>query len=320
MNNFTFVKKLNLKRGQVIKTTGSWFTVRPDTMENDQILCKIKGNYRIKGIKATNPVAVGDWVSYLEQNDGTGLINHIEERKNYLIRRSSNLSKQYQLIASNIDQAWLIVSLVDPRTLPEFIDRFLVTTEAYSIPAKIVFNKTDLLNEDLREELEIMKYMYESVGYPCYSSSAKEKTGLEELKNNMKDRLNVFSGNSGVGKSTIINALDSKLNLKTEEISSAHRTGKHTTTFAEMFPLSFGGFIIDTPGIRGFGLIEFDREELFHFFPEIFKASHNCKFHNCLHLNEPDCGVIKAVENGEIFESRYISYLNMLEGDDKAYR
>lgn len=309
-----------MNKGQVIKTTGSWFYVRPDDSSNLVIECKIKGNYRIKDIKATNPVAVGDRVNYSMNEDGTGLISEIDERTNYIIRRSAKLSKQYQLIATNVDQAWLIVSLVMPRTFPEFIDRFLVSAEAYRIPVNIIFNKTDLLKGESLEDMKILRYIYSKIGYTCFTASAITGEGIEPIKEKMKDKLNVFSGNSGVGKSTLINRIDPKLDLKTAEISEAHKTGKHTTTFAEMYPLSFGGDIIDTPGIRGFGLIDFDREELFHFFPEIFRESHNCRFHNCLHLNEPGCAVIKAVEEGEIFESRYISYLNMLEGKESGYR
>lgn len=309
-----------MNRGQVIKTTGSWYTVRPDNQGAKNLECKIKGNYRIKGIRATNPVAVGDYVEFLINDDETGVINKIEERKNYIIRRSSNLSKQYQLIASNVDQAWLVISLISPKTLPEFIDRFLVSAEAYRIPVNIIINKTDLLDKELKIDLEIITDLYTSIGYPCFAVSAKNKDGIDSIRNEMKGNLNVFSGNSGVGKSTLINVIDPVLNIKTANISKAHQTGKHTTTFAEMHKLDFGGYIIDTPGIKGFGLIDFDKEELFHFFPEIFKASHDCKFHNCLHLNEPGCAVIKAVENYQIFETRYISYLKMLEADNTDYR
>lgn len=309
-----------MNKGRVIKTTGSWYSVQSTGVEGDIVNCKIKGNYRIKGIRATNPVAVGDYVEYLLNQDGTGVIISIQERKNYLIRRSSNLSKQYQLIASNIDLAWLLVSLVSPKTLPEFIDRYLVSAEAYRIPVNIIFNKTDLAKGELEEELELMIKVYSAIGYTCYKTSAKTGSGIEAVMEMMKDKVNVFSGNSGVGKSTLINKLDPALNLKTAEISEAHQTGKHTTTFAEMHRLDFGGFIIDTPGIRGYGLIDFNREELFHFFPEIFKVSHQCKFHNCMHLNEPGCAVIEAVNEGKIYYTRYFSYLNMLEKNESGYR
>ena len=309
-----------MDKGQVIKTTGSWYTVQPENRNDNPVQCKIKGNFRIKGIKATNPVAVGDYVGFIVNEDQTGLITQVEDRKNYIIRRSSNLSKQYQLIASNVDQAWLVISLVSPKTLPEFIDRFLVSAEAYRIPVSIIMNKTDLLNEDLRLDLEILNHLYSSIGYPCYPVSAKLNEGILPVKEKMKNKINVFSGNSGVGKSTLINVLDENLNLKTGIISEAHHTGKHTTTFAEMHELNFGGYIIDTPGIKGFGLIDFDKEELFHFFPEIFKFSHDCKYHNCLHQYEPGCAVIKAVEENQIFETRYISYLKMLEDKNSDYR
>ncbi|MGC9344778.1 MAG: ribosome small subunit-dependent GTPase A [Bacteroidales bacterium] len=306
-----------MPKGIVIKTTGSWYSVKSG---EKVIPCKIKGKFRIKGIRATNPVAVGDSVEFAMNNDNTGIVTAIDERKNYLIRRSPNLSKEYQLIAANVDQAWLMVSLRAPKTHYEFIDRFLVTAEAYNIPAKIIFNKTDLYNEDDLEELKLLLYVYKDVGYEVYKTSAVEPESLMGIKAEMKDRINVISGNSGVGKSTIINIIDPELNLKTAEISGAHQSGKHTTTFSEMHSLSFGGYVIDTPGIRGFGLIDFDKEELFHFFPEIFKKSHDCKFYNCTHIHEPGCAVIEAVENGEIFESRYSSYLSLMEDQDEKYR
>ncbi len=309
-----------MNTGIVIKTTGSWYTVKLEGAEGQNVDCKIKGKYRIKGIRATNPVAVGDKVKFIRNDDNTGLITKIEKRKNYIIRRSTNLSKEYQLIASNVDEAWLIVTLAEPKTHPEFIDRYLVTAEAYSIPVNIIFNKTDLYENELKEDLEILLYMYRSIGYACFPVSALNSSGLDKVQTKMKNKINVFSGNSGVGKSTVINKLDPLLDLKTANISQLHKTGKHTTTFAEMHPLTFGGYVIDTPGIRGFGLIDFEKEELSHFFPEIFKVSHNCKYNNCLHLNEPDCAVREAVEKGEIFSSRYYSYLNLMEDDGNRYR
>ncbi len=303
--------------GMVIKTTGSWFTVRSG---NSVVPCKIKGKFRIRGIRATNPVAVGDRVDFIRNNDGTGLIIHIHERKNYIIRRSSKLSKEYQLIAANVDQAWLIASISSPQTFPEFIDRFLVTAEAYNIPANLVFNKTDLYNEEETEEMKLLSYVYREIGYPVYQISALRGENIQEIMGKMKGKLNVVSGNSGVGKSTLINRMDPTLNLRTGDISQAHSSGRHITTFAEMHPFSFGGAVIDTPGIRGFGLIDFDREELFHFFPEIFRISHDCRFHNCTHIHEPGCAVIEGVENGEIFESRYRSYLSLMEDEDEKYR
>ena len=306
-----------MNRGLVIKTTGSWYSVKSC---NQVIPCKIKGKFRIQGIRATNPVTVGDQVDYELLNDNTGIITKIEERKNYIIRRASNLSKEYQLIAANIDQAWLIVSLNSPRTYPEFIDRFLVTAEAYSIPANIVFNKTDLYAEEEMEELKLLSYVYRKIGYNVLQTTSQRKESLKLMKDQMKDKVNLISGNSGVGKSTLINIIDSTLELKTSEISDAHLTGKHTTTFAEMHFFSFGGAVIDTPGIRGFGLIDFGKDELFHYFPEIFEHSHNCRFYNCTHVHEPGCAVIKALENGDIFESRYASYLSMMEDNDSKYR
>lgn len=306
-----------MNRGLVIKTTGSWYSVK--TGEN-VIPCKIKGKFRMQGIRATNPVTVGDHVMYENNKDNTGIIVSIEDRKNYIIRRASNLSKEYQLIAANMDQAWLIVSLNSPRTYPEFIDRYLVTAEAYTIPARIVFNKTDLYTEEEIQELELLSHVYRGIGYEVFHTSAFDIESLNILKERMKDKINLISGNSGVGKSTLINIIDHNLNLKTAEISDAHLTGKHTTTFAEMHFFSFGGAVIDTPGIRGFGLIDFGKDELFHYFPEIFRYSHKCRFYNCSHIHEPGCAVIEAVENGEIFESRYYSYLSIMDDNDGKYR
>lgn len=306
-----------MNRGLVIKTTGSWYSVK--TGEN-VIPCKIKGKFRMQGIRATNPVTVGDHVMYENNKDNTGIIVSIEDRKNYIIRRASNLSKEYQLIAANMDQAWLIVSLNSPRTYPEFIDRYLVTAEAYTIPARIVFNKTDLYSEEEIQELELLSHVYRGIGYEVFHTSAFDIESLNILKERMKDKINLISGNSGVGKSTLINIIDHNLNLKTAEISDAHLTGKHTTTFAEMHFFSFGGAVIDTPGIRGFGLIDFGKDELFHYFPEIFRYSHKCRFYNCTHIHEPGCAVIEAVENGEIFESRYYSYLSIMDDNDGKYR
>jgi ribosome biogenesis GTPase / thiamine phosphate phosphatase len=307
-----------MSAGIVIKSTGSWFTVR--TGEGNNVACKIKGNYRIKGIRATNPVTVGDKVQFTPNADGTGIIHKIEERKNYIIRRASNLSREYQLVAANVDQAFLVASLSSPKTFPEFIDRFLVSAEAYSIPTILLFNKSDIYTEAEREELKALMDVYTRIGYGCLEVSAKTGLNTQLLRDMMKGRLSVFSGNSGVGKSTLINLLDPSLGLRTSEISEAHLTGKHTTTFSEMFELYFGGYIIDTPGIRGFGLIDFGKDELFHYFPEIFRASHNCRFYNCSHLHEPGCAVIEAVEKGDISRSRYLSYLSMLEDDEEKYR
>ena len=306
-----------MQKGIVIKTTGSWYTVKSG---NEVIPCKIKGKFRIKGMRATNPVAVGDNVIYSKNPDNSGIITDIEERKNYIIRRASNLSREYQLIAANVDEAWIMVSLRSPKTYPEFIDRFLVTCEAYEIPANIVFNKTDIYDEEDIEEMKLLSYVYRDIGYSVYQTSALKEENIDAVKEIMKNKLNVIAGNSGVGKSKLINVMDPNLNLKTEAISKAHLTGKHTTTFAEMHPLSFGGAVIDTPGIRGFGLIDFGKDELFHYFPEIFEKSHECRFHNCSHMHEPGCAVIEALENGEIFESRYTSYLSMMEDQEEKYR
>jgi ribosome biogenesis GTPase len=308
-----------LEKGIVIKSTGSWYTVKTDTGKTFN--CKIRGSYRIKGIRATSPVAVGDRVviSGIEK-DNVAVIEKIEERKNYMIRRASNLSKEYQLIASNIDQAWLIVSLVSPKTFLEFIDRFLVTAQAYSIPACIIFNKTDIYSEEILQELEKLVKLYEEIGYKCYSVSAKAKINLAVLNEALINKTTLISGNSGVGKSTLINVLHPELRLRTGEISDYHKTGKHTTTFAEMVEINESTYIIDTPGIKGFGMVDFDKEEIFHFFPEIFRISEKCQFNNCLHIREPGCEVKRAVENQIISQSRYQSYKSMMDTDEGRYR
>jgi ribosome biogenesis GTPase len=308
-----------LEKGIVIKSTGSWYTVKTDTGKTFN--CKIRGSYRIKGIRATSPVAVGDRVviSGIEK-DNVAVIEKIEERKNYMIRRASNLSKEYQLIASNIDQAWLIVSLVSPKTFLEFIDRFLVTAQAYSIPACIIFNKTDIYSEEILQELEKLVKLYEEIGYKCYSVSAKAKINLAVLNEALINKTTLISGNSGVGKSTLINVLHPELRLRTGEISDYHKTGKHTTTFAEMVEINENTYIIDTPGIKGFGMVDFDKEEISHFFPEIFRISEKCQFNNCLHIREPGCEVKRAVENQIISQSRYQSYKSMMDTDEGRYR
>lgn len=308
-----------MEKGIVIKSTGSWYTVK--TTKGDIFNCKIRGTYRIKGIRATSPVAVGDRVEISGiEKDNTSVIEKIEERKNYMIRRASNLSKEYQLIASNIDQAWIIASLVSPKTFLEFIDRFLVTAQAYRIPAFIIFNKSDLYKKELLEELGGLIKLYGDIGYPSYSVSAKEGKGIDFLKQQLKGKTTLISGNSGVGKSTLINAVHPEVKLRTGSISDYHKTGKHTTTFAEMVELDSDTFIIDTPGIKGFGVVDFDKGEVFHFFPEIFKVSGKCQFNNCLHTHEPGCAVKKAVEENEIASSRYESYLSILDLDEGRYR
>jgi len=309
-----------MKKGQgtVIKSTGSQYLVK---LGDQQVIpCSIRGKFRIKGIRATNPVAVGDHVGFewLEDESG-GIITSIKERSNYIIRKSSNLSKEYQLLATNVDQAWLMISMTLPRTLTPFIDRFLVSAEAYRIPVIILFNKTDLYGDEEYDEMNHLKSVYTDIGYPCMQMSLQTREGVKEVKNEMLGKVNVISGNSGVGKSTLINVLDPAIRLKIGDVSDSNKTGKHTTTFSEMFELSSGIRIIDTPGIRGFGTIDIDREELFHFFPEIFRASQKCRYHNCLHMHEPDCAVKDGVENGTISEFRYINYLMMME-DEEKYR
>ena len=309
-----------MKKGLVIKSTGSWYSVKDS--ENDQIVsCNIRGKLRIQGIKSTNPVAVGDFVEYeLVENAETGVIKDVLDRKNYIIRKSTNLSKQTQIIAANIDQAILMVTIAYPETYTIFIDRFLITAEAYRIPAKLIFNKLDLYNNDQMAQLNELTEIYQNAGYECFITSVKNQTNISKIKNLFKDKTSLVSGNSGVGKSSLINLIDPNLNLKTSEISDYHKSGKHTTTFAEMFELSFGGYIIDTPGIRGFGLHNIQDEELFHFFPEIFKASENCKYHNCTHVHEPGCAVKKAVENGIVSQLRYENYLNILFDEETKHR
>ena len=308
-----------LGKGIVIKSTGSFFTVK--LSDNQIVQCGIRGKFRIKGIRATNPVAVGDHVNFEWSEDRkTGIITSIEERANYIIRKSSKLSKEYQLLATNVDTAWLMISMVLPRTLTPFIDRFLVSAEAYRIPVIILFNKTDLYGDQEYAEMEDLWTVYTKIGYKCMKLSLQTKEGIDAVKNEMKDKVNVIAGNSGVGKSTLINVLDPTIRLKIGRISDFHQTGKHTTTFSEMFELASGIKIIDTPGIRGYGTIDIDRSELFHFFPEIFRASKQCKYHNCMHINEPDCGVKYAVDKGDISESRYINYLMMMEEEQGKYR
>jgi ribosome biogenesis GTPase len=282
--------------------------------------CKIKGTYRIKGIRATNPVAVGDEVEYQLTDSGNGLISQISERKNYIIRRSAKLSREYQLIAANIDQAILMISLAHPKTHLAFIDRFLVSAEAFRIPVVLMFNKIDIYPDAERKELEHLAALYEEIGYRTLAVSVRKNTNMEIVEKLLANKLSVVAGNSGVGKTTLLNRLDPSLNLKTREVSQLHKSGLHTTTYAEMFFLPQNTRIIDTPGIKGFGMVDIEREELFHFFPEIFKYSSNCKFHNCMHVNEPDCAVVEAVIANMISESRYMNYLDLLEDMGDKYR
>ena len=303
--------------GMVVKSTGSWYRVRLDDGTYHQ--CRIKGKFRIGGLKSTNPVSVGDRVKLsLEGNDY--LINEILQRKNYIIRKSVNLSKQVHIIASNIDQAFLIVTLVSPFTSTGFIDRFLVTAEAYQVPTIIVFNKVDLYEEFDRNYHDDLVNMYSEAGYECIDVSALNQQNISLLKCRMKDNVTLLSGHSGVGKSTLINAIDPNLNLITQKVSDAHQKGMHTTTFAEMFELYFGGFIIDTPGIKGLGLVEIEDSELSDYFKEIRLLKGQCKFHNCKHVNEPQCAVKNALDAGKIHPVRYDSYLSMLEDDGNQYR
>ena len=285
--------------------------------------CRIKGKFRIKGIKSTNPVAVGDKVEFdIEDKEGAeqGVIKKIEKRENYIIRKSVNLSKQTHIIASNIDQVFLLVTLNNPPTLTTFIDRFLVTAEAYHVKAVLLFNKVDSYNEDELVEVKYLAAMYRNAGYDCIGISATTGKNVDKVKEMMLGKTSMFAGHSGTGKSTLINAIEPGLNLKTSRISEQHKQGQHTTTFAEMFDLSFDARIIDTPGIKGFGVVEIEREELGDYFPEFFRIKQDCKFHNCLHLEEPKCAVKDALEEGEIAWSRYKSYLQILEGEEDNYR
>ena len=308
-------------KGTVYKSTGSWYQVKG---ENGNFYnCRIKGKFRIKGIKSTNPVAVGDRVEFdLEEisEETQGVIKNISDRNNYIIRRSVNLSKQTHIIAANIDQVFLMVTLNNPPTFTTFIDRFLVTAEAYHVKAVLLFNKIDTYNEDELMEIKFLAKIYREIGYECIGISAKSGKNVDKVKEMMLGKTSMFSGHSGTGKSTLINALEPSLNLKTLEISEQHKQGQHTTTFAEMFDLSFDAKIIDTPGIKGFGVVDIEKEELGNYFPEFFELKQDCKFHNCLHLNEPYCAVKDALEDGEIPWSRYKSYLQIIEGEDDPYR
>ena len=300
--------------GLVIRNTGSWYTVKTD--DGGQLIdCKIKGNFRLKGIRSTNPVAVGDHVTLVPNNEGTAFITEIADRRNYIIRKASNLSKQSHIIAANVDQAMLVVTVNYPQTSTTFIDRFLASAEAYRIPVVLIFNKVDILDDDELRYLDMMINLYETVGYECRSISAERGDGIETVMQLLEGKVTVLSGNSGVGKSTLINRLLPDANLRTAEISDAHNTGMHTTTFSEMLPLPSGGYIIDTPGIKGFGTFNIEPEELSGYFKEIFRFSRDCRFSNCTHTHEPGCAVLKAVEDHYIAASRYQSYLSML--DDK---
>jgi ribosome biogenesis GTPase len=303
--------------GLVLKSTGSRYLVKSEGRIYD---CTLKGKLRLDGRKSTNPVAVGDHVDLEVDESGEAGISRIHPRKNYIIRKSVNLSKQVQILASNLDQAILLASLINPRTSLGFIDRFLVTAEAYQIPAILIFNKCDLLNEELRAIQKETISIYKTVGYPCYEVSSFNSAEVKGLISVFKNKTTLVAGHSGAGKSTFINALQPGLDLKTGDISSAHNKGKHTTTFAELHELDFGGYVIDSPGIKELGLVEMKKEELGHYFPEIRLRMQNCKFNNCLHVNEPRCGIIEAVEKGEISEERYQSYLGILNGEEMDWK
>ncbi len=307
--------------GRVYKSTGSWYTVKTDLGNTYE--CRIKGKFRIKGIKSTNPIAVGDVVDFeleADNNQESGIIYNIHDRKNYIVRKSVNLSKQTHVIAANLDLVFLMITINNPPTLTSFIDRFLVTAEAYSVKAVLLFNKIDAYDPDTLDEVRYLAHVYRKIGYECIGVSAKTGKNVDKVKALMQGKTSMFSGHSGVGKSTLVNAIEPSLNLKTKEISSQHMQGQHTTTFAEMFDLSFGAKIIDTPGIKGFGIVDMDKEEVGDYFPEFFALKQDCKFNNCLHINEPKCAVKNALEEGEIEYSRYRSYLQIIEGEDEHYR
>lgn len=308
-------------KGTVYKSTGSWYTVKA---ENGLFYeCRIKGKFRIQGIKSTNPIAVGDKVDFkLQAKDEKtqGIISEIEERDNYIVRRSVNLSKRTHILASNIDQLFLVITLNNPPTSSSFIDRFLVTAEAYHIKTVLLFNKMDAYNEDEILEIKYLAAVYGDIGYKCLDISAQTGKNLEKLKTMMKDKVSIFAGHSGVGKSTLVNAIEPGLEIKTKAISEQHQQGQHTTTFAEMYDLSFDAKIIDTPGVKGFGVVDIEKEELSNYFPEFFKRKEHCKFNNCLHIKEPQCAIKDALEAGEIAWSRYRSYIQILEGEEEHYR
>jgi ribosome biogenesis GTPase len=308
-----------LEKGVVLKSTGSRYRVLFG--EGIIIECSIKGKLRIKELRTTNPIAVGDNVLFeIDKKNNTGIITEVLDRRNYILRKASNLSKHSQIIAANIDQVFLMITIILPETPVEFIDRFLITAEAYRVPARIIINKTDLYGEEELAKMEYLEFMYTKIGYECIRLSLYDMTNLETLKLSMKDKISLISGNSGVGKTTLLNSFNPALNLKTAEISDYHKQGKHITTFPEMHQMPFGGFVIDTPGIKGFGVVDMERNEIYHFFREIFKVSKECRFNNCLHLDEPGCAVISSVKNGGIDFLRYKSYLNIMEGDNRKYR
>ncbi|MCL4123818.1 UNVERIFIED_CONTAM: hypothetical protein GTU68_064748 [Idotea baltica] len=308
--------------GVVYKSTGSWYTVKTDL--GATYPCRIKGKFRLQGIKSTNPIAVGDVVDFdLDEENNeepVGVIKNIHDRKNYIVRKSVNLSKQTHVIASNIDQVFLLITIDNPPTFTSFIDRFLVTAEAYSIKTILLFNKIDTYNQESLDEVKFLAHTYRKIGYECMGISATTGKNVDKVKSMMNGKVSMFAGHSGVGKSTLVNAIEPQLDLKTKAISTQHLQGQHTTTFAEMFDLSFDAKIIDTPGIKGFGIVDMDKEEVSDYFPEFFELKQDCKFNNCLHVEEPKCAVKDALDKDEIAYSRYKSYISILEGEDEQYR
>lgn len=307
--------------GTVYKSTGSWYTVK--TVDDTFYHCRIKGKFRIKGIKSTNPVAVGDVVEFEIERSGDetlATITEIKDRKNYIVRKSVNLSKQTHIIAANLDQVFLMVTLNSPQTFTSFIDRFLVTAEAYEIPTVLLFNKIDTHTDEELGEIKYLAALYREIGYTCIGISAKSGKNVDKVKSLMKGKTSMFSGHSGVGKSTLVNTIDNTLDIKTKEISQQHLQGQHTTTFAEMYDLDFDARIIDTPGIRGFGIVDMEKDEIGDYFPELFQLKGECKFNNCLHLNEPKCAVKDALEKDEIAWSRYKSYVQIVNDEEETYR
>lgn len=304
--------------GFVIKSTGSWYKVK--SSDNKTYDCRIKGKFRLDELRSTNPIAVGDKVDFFIDDASTGVIQTIHNRTNYIIRKSANLSKQSHIIAANVDQAFLVVTICSPITHFSFVDRFLVSAEAYKIPISIIFNKIDLYSAENLKELSEWETIYTKIGYKCIRCSATTKENIDHIQSLMANKINVFVGNSGVGKSSIINEIDSSLSLRVGSVSKLHEKGTHTTTYAEMFEIETGGYIVDTPGIKAFGLLDMDKDELYHFFPEIFNVSDKCKFHNCTHIHEPDCAVLKALDKGDISESRYKSYLSMINDENDKHR
>ena len=303
-------------KGKVLKSTGKWYRV---LLENgEQVECRIRGKLRLEGYKTTNPLAVGDVVFLSEQLDdeGKGVIEDYELRRNYIVRKSTNLSKQFHILAANVDRAYLLVTLKYPETYPVFIDRFLVAAESFRIPVTLLFNKVDLLSEEEQKDLDIVMTMYRTIGYTCVAITATNPADVAFLREEINGKQVMIAGHSGTGKSTLVNALDPSLDLRIGEISSAHHQGQHTTTFAEMHPLQSGGFIIDTPGIRAFGIADLEKEVISHYFPEMRELIGQCRFHNCQHLNEPACAVKEALEKGKIFQSRYLTYLQLMQDDD----